>query len=789
MKFIFIYIFISAFYISSYAQNFIGNIRDLSDAPINAATIFIKGINQGIISDKNGMFQISLKEGNYSLICQYPGYKEISDSIFISKGNSLNRIYKLEKDTLFIDSITEKQNEYQANTIIRNCINSVSKDMESVLYYNVSHYIRGQMIINEVSDFIDNTSYKLDRRYLSSLKGHVISTEIYGNTQAIEPGSYKINIEGYQGYIPRIFTEKGLFDFFKESIYTENYNGFVSPLSSNAFKYYRFEYGGYYKSTDTKIYKIKVNAKFNNPDLINGYLFIKEEGWNINYVILNTDKNGLKSSITISYNQLQPITIYNDIAFRMVGVKGSVEYYSGLKLNNVDEKREFHANKQKNSSEYIIDTCANKRDSSFWNKVRLQPIGSNFLEQISDTMNLRNRRPDLSKFIIAKLLLGGYLIGNDTSKISLKYNGVKMIFRDYNYVDGFWLGNRFNLKVQFDNNTNIEALPYIYCATARKRLLGGNDIMYNYNLKKKGQFTVSFGTRSEDFNNLSLTRYQNYFNSLILGENTNFFYQHDFLYFNNSIHLNPKIKAFISFGIDKRSGLNNYTDFNILNRNKIQPNIFPNSRFDRTYYSLGFLYSPYSNYTITEAVDMHNKKVTPVFNIEYQEGFSSWQVNNSKYQKLKGGISHNIPIDYFNSIDYKIEAGTYIKTDHNMHFTDYQHFGASDMILNLNSLFDSFLLLDNYQLQTNRYWINMFLNYSGRYVFLKHIPFLQRSPFTENIHLKTLFTPDSKSYVEAGYSISFNRFLGLGAFTSFHNIEGRKFGIQFSFNIRSLKLE
>ena len=115
-------------------------------------------------------------------------------------------------------------------------------------------------------------------------------------------------------------------------------------------------------------------------------------------------------------------SIYNDIAFRMVGVKGSVEYYSGLKLNNVDEKREFHANKQKNSSEYIIDTCANKRDSSFWNKVRLQPIGSNFLEQISDTMNLRNRRPDLSKFIIAKLLLGGYLIGNDTSKISLKYH-------------------------------------------------------------------------------------------------------------------------------------------------------------------------------------------------------------------------------------------------------------------------------------------------------------------------------------------------------------------------------
>lgn len=102
-----------------------------------------------------------------------------------------------------------------------------------------------------------------------------------------------------------------------------------------------------------------------------------------------------------------------------------------------------------------------------------------------------------------------------------------------------------------------------------------------------------------------------------------------------------------------------------------------------------------------------------MFNIEYQEGFSSWQINNSTYKKIKGGISHNIQLDAFNSIDYKIESGVFFDKGKRMHFTDYQHFGASDMLLNLNSLFDSFLLLDNYELQTNKYWVNLFLNYSA----------------------------------------------------------------------------
>jgi hypothetical protein len=417
----------------------------------------------------------------------------------------------------------------------------------------------------------------------------------------------------------------------------------------------------------------------------------------------------------------------------------------------------------------------------------MQPLENDSVEYIPDSIRFSQEKLNPANHLIGKILVGDYIFGNESDNFSFKYNGVKMIFRDYNYVDGFWLGNRFELKAKLNKKKSIEAYPYIYYVTARNRILGGSNINYNYNPRRNGQLLFSFGSKSEDFNNLSLTRYQNYFASLFLGENYNFFYQRDFAMVSNNIHLNRKIKLLTSFGIEKRSGLSNHTEFNLFNRNRIKPNIFPDDRFDRTYYSIGLSYSPKSDYSITEALDMHAKKVTPVFNIEYQEGFSSWQTNNSKYQKLKGGISHNIQLDYFNFIDYKIESGVFLKRDRNMHFTDFQHFGASDLLLNLNSLFDSFVLLDNYELQTNRYWINLFLNYSGKYLFLKHIPVLQGKPFTENLHLKTLFTPDIKSYIEIGYSISFNRYFALGVFTSFHNAKAEKFGVRFSLNLRSLK--
>jgi len=775
------------------AQKLNVHVKDSFGNPIHALTVFIPEIKQGLISNAEGKLQIQLNEGNYTLVCILPGYERLSGNISISKNEELYKEIIIDRDSLNTYDNRQKKHTL-AHDIIKKSSGKSADYNNAVQSYNAKFYLNGKLTIGNVHSFWDRLAYKLNQIHLSELKDKIFTREMLNEIEYSSPDHYNIKVHASRGNIPDIFTNKAAMDPLKGSIYSNKFGKFISPLTHNSHHYYKFKYEGYYKSGDVITHKIRVNSKIDSSEFFNGYLYIEDGSWTVNYAIIESEVQGLRGTVSISYCEIEegvylPITYYNDILFDYLGAEGKIKYYTALQYGKIYNEKVLQNKIELKDSVIKTDSSFHKKEKVYWENIRLQPLTKDSVNQLPDTFYIRKDKISISKYWIGKVIVGDYILGNDSSNLSLKYNGIKMIFRDYNYVDGFWLGNKFDFKMTLKNNTSIEAYPYIYYITGRNRILAGSEISYNYKPKRVGELIFNIHSRTEDFNSLSVTRYQNYFASLFFGENYNFFYQRDQASLANSIHLNSKIKLTTSFGIEKRHGLTNHTDFNLFNRNHIKQNMFPNDRFDRTYYSVGISYSPNSNYSITEALDMYERRVTPVFNIEYQEGFSSWQTNNSTYRKLKGGLSHNIRLGYFSAIDYKIESGIFLSRGRKMHFTDYQHFGSSDLILNLNSLFDSFLLLDNYELQTNKQWFNLFLNFSDRYLLLKRIRFLQNKPFTESLHFKTLITPDVDSYIETGYSISLNRYFGIGTFLSFHNTKVKKIGIVFSLNLRSLKFE
>lgn len=781
IKYIIVLLLFSVNY--GFGQVFEGYITDPSGVPVNASTVYIPEKRQGLICNSEGRFRIVLDQGSYTLQCSFPGYRDSTYIVDIEDTETIKREFILIKDSL------HTENNAQADRIIENCRIKSPYYFAAAKWYETRAYQKGELVLKNVHTLINKAALKLSNFDISELKDKQALQETIIETEYFYPNSYKINDIASIGSIPDELIKKGITMIQRGSVYSGRIGFFISPLAANSSDFYRFRYKGYYISGNSKYHLIEIEPKMKDPELVGGYLYIEDTTYSVHYAILNSNQQGVEMQTTIAYKKIQgdiflPVTYYNEVLLETIGIKGDLKYYTSIEYKDIsqDEVNEDIIY----TDEEDINILPDRKDKAYWDINRLQPLVVDTIKQVPDSIYFSKDNIDLSKLLLGKLILGDYIVGDGAAPFSLRYNGLKMIFRDYNYVDGFWLGNKFDLKMKFQNKRTIEAYPYIYYITGRNRIVGGSDISYNYNRRRKGKLTLTFGSRSDDFNNLSMTRYQNYFASLVMGENYNFFYQRDFASVSNSIHIDKKVRVSTSFGVEKRSGLTNHTDFNLLGRNHIKPNMFPDDRFDRTYYSVGLSYSPRSNYSITEALDMYAKRITPVFNIEYQEGFSSWQRNNSKYRKLKGGMSHNIQLNYFNWIDYKIESGVFIGKDRGMHFTDYQHFGASDLLLNLSSIFDSFLLLDNYELQTNRYWVNLFLNYSGKYLILKWIPFLQGKPFTENLHIKTLFTPDVKSYIETGYSISFNRYFGIGVFNSFHNAKGKKIGVRFSLNLRSL---
>ncbi|WP_197027621.1 DUF5686 family protein [Prevotella sp. 10(H)] len=773
-------------------------VRDTSGVPLEGVSVFIGEASQGLVTNKEGLFQTTLPEGRYTLLFDQLDYKLYESKVILYKDSLITESISLQTDSLHID---HTQNSHQRNAmargIMREVIRTAPRYAETITGYQSFLYTKGNFSMNKISDIIDWVTFKVEKYKLSDIRNKTFRQEIYSEMDYSYPDDYHFTIKAYSGNIPDEINYRGLIDILGGSIYSSRFNIFISPLNSSAFSYYRYRYRGYYKRNGKILHKIEVEPRLRDPELISGYLLIADGEWYVDKAIITDGAHGVNRTTTVSYQPLKddaylPVSYSTDINFDQLGVSGTVSYYTSVKYNDLSGKaREIVPEMAEITPQrLVVSSDAKKKDALYWDSIRTVPLHSLTNDSLYiDSIPFNKEKYNPANYWIGRILFGDYLYGNNATDWSVRFSGVKYVFWDYNYVDGFWVGQKFNIKGKLEDNKSIEISPYVYYLTARHRALYGGDVLYNYSPKRQGQLTFSAGSRSADFNSLTVTRYQNYFASLFMGENYNFLFQKDYANVSNSIYVTDKIKTTASLGIEKRHGLRNHTDFNLLNRHHIKDNIFPDDRFDRTYYSLSLSYTPFTRYSPSDGVEMLEKKVPMIFNVEYQEGFSSWQVNNSKYRKLKGGFIHNIDLDYFNRIDYKIEGGVFLRKDKNMHFADYQHFGASDLLINLNSLFDSFLLLGNYELQTNRYWVNIFLNYSGKYVLLKYIPFLQGKPFTENIHIKTLFTPDVDSYAELGYSVSITRRIGIGTYVSLNNVKFKKFGVRFSLNLSSLGIK
>lgn len=768
---------------TAFAQNLKGVVRDASGIPLSGVSVYVPKQRKAMTTDSNGRFQTHLEDGEYSIIYKRLDYDILEQIQLINGNETLNIEVTLNPSRFYKHNNTQYKKEVLAQQIIEKSINNKI----NYTSFRSKAYTRGELMMTDISKFVNSIAEKMDNFNLSDWQNKFFRQEIYSTIEYSTPDVYSISVEGYTGDIADEFNLKGAVGLLDESLHSEKFHGCISPLSSKAFSYYNYVYDGYYLENGEACHKIEVKAKVKDIELLNGYLYIKDNG-DISYAYLVRELQAVKFLYTLTYLNIDqiynlPVTYMMNVYFSLFGNRSEATYLTSLEYDAIgsDDSKiiKLRTDRPSNRENIHFDTQALNRNELYWDSIRVFPMDT---VKTVDIKNLNIRNKTMSKPWYGKILMGDYLCGSDSSKWSVRYGGVKMIFRDYNYVDGFWLGNRFYIHSNLDNNKTLEISPYIYYTTARHKLIGGSDFSYNYMPQKNGKLSLAIGSHTADFNSLSITRYNNYFSSLFWGKNYNSFYQKDYITVGNTIDLTRKLKISTSLGIERRAGLVNHTEFTLIKRNRITPNIFPDHRFDRTFYSVGLSFAPHADYTIK------NNEPPLVFHLEYQEGFSSWQTNNSKYRKLKGGVVQNIRLNYFDKIDYKIEGGAYVGSRKSLHFADYQFYGSPDLVFNLGSLFDSFLLLDNYELQANHYWATLSLNYSSKYILLKHLPFMQGKPLFEGLHFKTLYTPDIKFYTEVGYSLNLTRLFGIGVFASFDNVKYKTTGVRFSLNLQSLMI-
>lgn len=795
--------------ISLSAQNFKGRIIDQAGEPLYGSSVYIKETSQGLICNEDGYYQTTLAPGKYEVEYKCLGFKSVERKINISDNDAVIINITLEPNPFTLKEITVSNQEDPAYPIMRKAIEKAPIYAGSAKSYLADVYIKGNVELLKISSLIDRFAKKEEGVKISDFKNKVFVQESFNEIEFTAPDKYKQTVKAFSSSIPDDFDSEDAMGITRSSLYNPKVGMNISPLNPSAFSYYKFRYEGFSEEDGMVINKIKIEPKMKDPILYEGYIYIVDGTWHIHSARVTSKIYGVRQDYTITYQELGenvylPITYLSESEINILGNHALMNYYASLTYRDIvinedivkeldEKKRQKREFEIKRDTRYSTssDSLATRRDSTYWANVRSIPLDDreitsfvkkDSIQQHLDSVRKEHHNPKFSFFDI----FGGGQIGGDSTKVTIKYDGLFLAVPEYNFVDGLWLGQKFNIETKINKN-RLEISPYIYYALSRKRLLGGGDINLSYAPMRLGKLNISTGSTSEDFNPNGIMRFNNATNSLIRGNNYNYYYQKDYISATNNIDISNGLKLITGFEIARRSGLSNNTDYTWGKRSKIKPNIYPDDRFDKTMYYLGIDYTPYAYYSVYNGRKTYERFTSPTFFLRYSEGFSGWQTNNSKYRKIRLGIAQNLKFNEFNRFDYFIEGGSFIGSKSNMHFADYEHFNTSNVLVNLKSPFTSFMLLDNYEASTNEYWISSILNYNSNYLLLKRLPFLQGKMFTESLHLKNLYTPDMKLYTEAGYSINLTRMLNIGAFVSFQKTKYQDFGIRLLFDWGSVK--
>ncbi|GHT55972.1 hypothetical protein FACS189446_7870 [Bacteroidia bacterium] len=802
----------SSFFPGLFSQTLKGKVVDVSGKPVPSVSVYIKELKQGLICDVTGEFQIKLKAGTYHLECRCIGYDTENKTVSIEEKDVEIQITLTEKNYQ-LPTVEIRTGEDPAYAIMR-------KAIAKAPYYQSVVKKSTYQIYSKVSGKMTKTSKLfeiLGGKELDIYKNKLFLQEAATEIKFEEPNRYEKNVIAYSSSFPNGNDPQEAISAGMISLYHPKIGSVVSPLHPQAFDYYRFQYEGYEEDNGQIINKIKILPKLNDPKLLRGTIYIADDEWNIRHAELYFSGMGMKQHIVFNYHPVMD-GIYlvtnaeNHADVNMFGINLFIDFlhafqYTDIQLNDslialAKSAGKIKPEKKKKSLEIkrnidtTTDSLATRRDSTYWVETRTVTLNEEELQSYArrdtlqakaDSIDNARRNP---KFEFSDLITGG-VVGKDSAFVQFRYSGLKSLLTEYNFVDGVWLGQSFELNFKRKKNTGFIFKPSVYWASARKTLIYKGDITFDYAPLRLGQMSLSAGNTSTDYSAAAgPERIVNALFSLYGGRNLTKRYNNKYVEIYNSMDIDNGLNLGIGLTAAKRTSLENHTTWNIFGvKNQWTPNRpeyaqdLNSSCSGLAAYTLNLQYTPQYYYEIREGKKRYRHSDYPTFEASYQQGFSAGNLigDYSTFSKAQMLVRQTVSLGIFSQLNYTLIAGKFFNKN-SFNYIDYKHFStAGDTWFSSKFSFDAYNLLPFYQYSTNKEWVQAFVDYRTDYLLLKRLPFLQGKMFSENLHFKFLHTPEKPYYSEWGYSVDLpGGIAGIGIYAAFDKTTYKGVGLQIS---------
>ena len=450
-----------------------------------------------------------------------------------------------------------------------------------------------------------------------------------------------------------------------------------------------------------------------------------------------------------------------------------------------------------------IDSLASKRDSTFWQDNRNVPLlpeeAQSFKQKetlpVSKNINATGNSINISlgkSTTSTSLLMGGNIPLGKTAH--LFYDGIlKDVLKEYNFVDGFWLGQKLTLSINTNKRNSLVISPSAYYSTARKSAVWNVNSMYNYAPLADGRIRLAIGNTSEDVQKENGTsRFINSISSLFFGDNVIRFYLKKYITLENQIDIANGFRFTTGAGFEYRHLLINNTSYHFFGNTPV-PN-YPDQAYSDLFptntATTGWLkleYTPFYRYRLKDGKKEYVSSEYPTFAVDYKKAIPLFNTTEqSSFDKIEISIHQSLTVSEFDKLNYKVSVGDYL-TKQKLYTPDFHYFATSPLLISTRSFDDSFNLLENYTSNTNR-WLEAQVNWTSDYLVLKRIGFMQRFLFNEALQIHTFWNlQNEKPYIETGYSIGFNNLGRIGIFSAFDGINYKTSGIKINIPLFSIQ--
>ena len=798
-----------------------GKVTDSDKNPISFVSIYPDKTITGTTSNDAGNYELNIKTpGNYTIVFQFLGYKTIKKIVSITDFPfQLNVVMVDEK--VVLDEISINTGENPANKIIRKAIDNKSNNTDKFKEYTSSFYSRGLFKVK-------NAPEKILGQRLGDLGGGLDSTRtgiIYLSETVSEitfqkkPAEFKEKIiaskvSGSDNGISFNRAEEANFDFYSNAVLIAE-NNLVSPISDNAFRYYRYELeGSFYEKNGRLINKIKVNPKRSKDRVFSGFIYIVEEDWAIYGVDLKASGEQIGIPI-IEVLKFKQDYNYSESNKAWIKISQIIDFKFGLFGFNVDGRFSGAYSDYNFSPKFKKETFSNEvlsfakgateKDSLFWENLRPVALTSEekkdylLKDSIKETRKSKKYLDSLDKEnnpIKITSLFTGYTYRNSFKDWSISINS-PLTTISYNTVQGRNTTTTINYFKSLNKTGKwIQAGANLNYSMSEKKIRPVFYFTKKWNSIQRPRIFISVGQKINQFNERNpISKFYNTIYSLFLKENYLKIYEKSFskisysqeilngLYISGSLEYASRkplfnTSNFVVFGRDIPFQSNNPIDptnftapFNTHNIASL--NIGTSIVFDQKYVS-------YPN----RKINFENSRY-PSLSIRYRKNFGS---NVSEYNSdvLISNIRQNISIGNLGEFNYNIRSGIFFEKK-DIAFMDYLHANGNQLKLAPSNRNSSFGLLNYYKFSTNDKYAEVHLEHNFKGRLLRNIPLLNTLNFHVVANAKGLFTGGRKPYSE--FSLGLDN-IGIGKWRFLRidyvksNFNGKKgdgflFGISF----------